>query len=318
MNELKKQDSIQDLISSKDMQKQFALALPKHLTAERFARIAITAITKSPKLLACTKESLLSCLLDLSQLGLEPDGRNAHLVPYGNVCKLLIDYKGYVNLARRTGEVADIHADVVCQNDIFTYFFGTGGNLVHRPAMKDRGEVLLKDGSSSYEVMNKEEVEEIRERSKAKDDGPWITDWKEMAKKTVFRRHSKWLPISSELFKKAVEKDYDTPIDITPQSTKPPVSMPKEIEKKEEVPPKQEETLEPSNPETTTAIPPAYKTISIPQKNRLYAISTKAGYTQEEVKSWLMEHYKYDSTLKISRDDYDDICEDFEKHPKVK
>jgi len=176
--------------------------------------------------------------MDCSALGLEPDGRKAHLIPYGKVCKLIVDYKGLVDLARRSGEIADIHADVVCENDFFEYSFGTNGNLEHKPAIKEKGVVIaaysyvkLKDGSSSYEVMNLEEINAIRKRSKASGSGPWVTDWNEMAKKTVFRRHSKWLPVSSELMKSAVDKDYDVPIDIMKYADagKPEVVQPKGI-----------------------------------------------------------------------------------------
>lgn len=199
---------------------QFAMALPKHIKPDRFLRIALTAFSKTPKLRDCTKESLLSCLIDCSQLGIEPDGRKAHLIPYGNVCTLIIDYKGLVDLARRSGEVAYIHADVVCEKDVFEYAFGSGAFLRHVPALKDRGPatqvysfVKLKDGSEDFCVMNKEEIEAVRGRSKASKNGPWVTDWNEMAKKTAFRRHSKWLPLSSE-FQEAVEKDFDTPTDL--------------------------------------------------------------------------------------------------------
>jgi recombination protein RecT len=250
-------DDIRSLILSDSAKKQFAAALPRHLTPERFTRIALTAINRTPKLMQCTKESLLTCLLDLSQLGLEPDNRKAHLIPYENrklnktICTLIIDYKGLVELARRSGEISDIHADVVCENDHFEYSFGTEGKLVHKPAIKDRGNVTaaysfvkLKDGSSSYEVMNKEEVDAIRERSKAGNTGPWVTDWKEMAKKTVFRRHSKWLPVSPE-FQEAIDKDYDVPVDIIPKG-KPAVRMPEEIEiGRNEAEPAQNGTLEP-------------------------------------------------------------------------
>jgi recombination protein RecT len=232
---VKKPDDIRTLISSEGAKKQFALALPKHLSPDRFVRVALTAINKVPKLAQCTQASLIQSLMDCSAMGLEPDGRKAHLIPYGDKCQLIVDYKGLVDLARRSGEIADIHADVVCKNDKFDYHFGTDSQLTHRPAIKERGEavaaysfVRLKDGSSSFEVMNVEEIEAIKKRSKAGSSGPWVTDWNEMAKKTVFRRHSKWLPVSAE-FQEAMEKDYDTlPIDVTAQpSGKPDVEIPK-------------------------------------------------------------------------------------------
>ena len=240
-----KSNDIKNLIMSDSAKKQFALSLPKHLSPDRFVRVALTAFNKTPKLLTCTKESLTECLMSCSELGLEPDGRRVHLIPYGNKCTLIIDYKGLVALARRSGEVADIHADVVCENDKFDYSFGTNGNLEHRPAIATKGKVIaaysfvkLKDGSTSYEVMNKEEIDAIRKRSKAANNGPWVTDWNEMAKKTVFRRHSKWLPLSAE-FRDAVDKDYDVPIDIMKSADivgKPEVTQPVAISDKTEEP----------------------------------------------------------------------------------
>ncbi len=242
-------NNIKDLVTSGAAKKQFALALPKHLTVDRFLRVALTAFNKTPQLLACSKESLTECLMSCSELGLEPDGRRAHLIPYRSkktnktICTLIIDYKGLVALARRSGEIADIHADVVCENDFFAYSFGTNGNLEHRPAIDKKGNVIaaysfvkLKDGSTSYEVMNIQEVEAIRKRSQAATKGPWVTDWNEMAKKTVFRRHSKWLPVSAE-FRDAVDKDYDVPIDIMRSAEvvgKPEVEQPKSLSDKPE------------------------------------------------------------------------------------
>ncbi len=222
---------IRSLISSDIMKKQFALALPKHLTPDRFVRVVLTTINKTPKLATCTKESLLASLMDCSALGLEPDGRKAHLIPYGDKCTLIVDYKGLVDLARRSGDIADIHADTVCANDEFDYAFGSDSKLVHKPNLEDRGSVIaaysfvrLKDGSSSFEVMNVQEIDAIRKRSKAAQAGPWVTDWNEMAKKTVFRRHSKWLPLSAE-FQEAIDRDFDTPESIV-RVGKPEVMMP--------------------------------------------------------------------------------------------
>jgi len=214
-----KQKDIKSILVSPGMKNQFAAALPKHLSPDRFIRIALTAMIKTPKLRLCTRESLFECLLDLSQLGLEPDGRKAHLVPYGNKCTLIIDYKGLVELARRSGELSDIHADIVKENDSFEYAYGSNSYLKHHPCLADRGKVVaaysfvkLKDGEQSFEVMSLVEIERIRSKSPAAKSGPWVTDWDEMAKKTVFRRHSKWLPVSSEKYQEALDKDNDLPI----------------------------------------------------------------------------------------------------------
>lgn len=190
-----------------------AQSLPKHLSPDRFARIAITALTRTPKLVDCTQESLFRCLLDLSAAGLEPDGRHAHLIPYGRECTLILDYKGIVRLIRQSGEISVIHADVVYDNDEFEFSHGSGGKLIHRPQMKgDRGNPVcvysycrMKDGSEDFDVMTVDDVERIRRLSKAGNSGPWKDHWGEMAKKTVIRRHSKMLPLAFETVE-AIEK----------------------------------------------------------------------------------------------------------------
>lgn len=215
MSQLANRNDLKALINSDVMKKQFALSLPKHLSPERFARIAITALTRTPKLAECTQESLMKCLLDLSAFGLEPDGRRAHLIPYGNVATLILDWKGLAELALRSGMIAKLHADVVCENDQFEYNMGEVTKHVidwHKP----RGDMYAayamaqtKTGEKFFAVMSKDEVEGIRKRSKSGNSGPWQTDYQEMAKKTAFRRLAKWLPLSAE-FREAVDKDDDS------------------------------------------------------------------------------------------------------------
>jgi len=206
--------TIREMIEGDAFKAQVKKALPKHLTPDRFIRIAITAMTKTPKLAQCSQASLFNALLNLSQLGIEPDGRRAHLIPFGQECQLIIDYKGLVELVMRSGLVANIHADVVCENDEFVYDKGEINR--HRiDFKKDRGTVYaafaickFKDGTEKAEVMTKADIEKIRARSKAGKSGPWVTDWNEMAKKTVFRRLSKWLTLSPE-YRDALEIDDD-------------------------------------------------------------------------------------------------------------
>jgi recombination protein RecT len=162
-------------------------------------------------------------LLDLSSWGLEPDGRHAHLIPYGKECTLILDYKGIVTLAYRSGFVRNIHSDVVRSGDLFRY--NLGKVVEHTPwhfrldANKpdSAGDVIaaycvveLKDDACHHEVMTRTEIDAIKSRSRAGNSGPWVTDYTEMARKTVFRRASKWLPISAEQVE-AFERDADRP-----------------------------------------------------------------------------------------------------------
>jgi recombination protein RecT len=114
-----------------------------------------------------------------------------------------------------------IHADAVYSNDEWSYAYGSDAHLKHKPNLANRGTekiafysyVRLKDGSEDFVVLSPAEVEKVRKRSKAADAGPWVTDYDEMGKKTAFRRHSKWLPLSYEV-RRAVERDEEA-LDIS-------------------------------------------------------------------------------------------------------
>ena len=222
--------TIRDRLKDPNVLSEIAKVLPAHCSPERMARVALTALTKTPKLAQCTEASFFQCLLSLSQWGLEPDGRRAHLIPYGTTCSLIVDYKGFVELAYRSGMAKNIHAAVVYRGDVFVY---TRGKVIeHTPwdfrtdeaRPPEAGEVYaayciveLQGGAEHHEVMTKAAVEAIRKRSKAGSSGPWVTDWEEMAKKTVFRRASKWIPMSADILD-AIDRDADTPEGLTPRN----------------------------------------------------------------------------------------------------
>lgn len=208
-----KTKTIRDLIEGDAMKKEFEKALPKICPPERFIRVALTTLNKTPKLAQCDQKSLLACMMDCAALGIEPDGRRAYLIPYGNEAKLIIGYQGLIELARRSGEISMWKAELVCENDKFSY---EDGAVKHRIDFKQpRGGVYAvysvakyKDGTLDYEVMTLDEIEGIRDRSKAGKSGPWQTDFTEMAKKTVIRRHAKRMPLSTD-FNYALQKDED-------------------------------------------------------------------------------------------------------------
>lgn len=215
-------------------------ALPRHLTPERFIRVCMTALLKTPKLAECTEASVFECMLTLSSLGLEPDGRRAHLIPFKKStktpsgwvtemrCQLILDYKGIVELVMNSGLVSNIHADVVCENDEFEY--NMGEVVKHKiDFRRPRGaayavycRIKFKDGSTAAEAMTMQEVEAVKARSKSANDGPWVTDFREMAKKTVFKRLSKWCIWSTDpAQREKVDVDDDQ---FKPEPTRPPVS----------------------------------------------------------------------------------------------
>jgi recombination protein RecT len=209
-----------------------AKVLPKHLTPDRFVRVALTAMTRTPKLAQCEQASFFQCLLTLSQLGLEPDGRRAHLIPFENrkrgcvECQLIVDYKGLAELAMRSGAVSNLHADIVCDKDEFDY--DRGELKKHRINFREpRGEIYaayaicrFKDGSEKCDVMTKHEIDAVRSRSRSGNNGPWVTDYNEMAKKTVFRRLSKWLPLSPE-YRDALDADADAVEEMRVENARP-------------------------------------------------------------------------------------------------
>jgi recombination protein RecT len=242
--------TLKEIVNGEEFKKALAAVLsPKAM--RRFLRQLLTAMLRNPELGDCTKESYFRCAFDLALLGLEPDGRRAHLIPFRNnkvcqcghdmdahrgqdctkcgcrqrrsatECTLIVDYKGYVELVRRSGDVSYIHADVVYDRDEWSYAFGTEAHLKHKPSLENRGTrriafysyARLKDGTEDFVVLSPEEVEKVRKRSKAANNGPWVTDYDEMGKKTAFRRHSKWLPLSVEA-RDAIEKD-DEAIDVS-------------------------------------------------------------------------------------------------------
>jgi recombination protein RecT len=198
------------LITYKD---QITAALPKHLTADRMSRIALTEIRRNPNLLKCDPVSLFGAVIQASQLGLEIGPGGAHLVPFKGQIQMIPDYRGLMAMARRSGDIMAFYAQIVKANDLFSYQFGTEEYLHFKPATSNRGEIIgafaiakFKEGGSQFEYMTVEDINEIRDRSKAKNSGPWVTDYEPMAKKTVIRQICKYLPVSVEL-QKAINLD---------------------------------------------------------------------------------------------------------------
>ena len=199
------------------MHGEFAKALPGHITADRFVRTAQTAIalTRNIEKVQNPKSLLAACSKAASD-GLILDGREAALVvDYNGDVQYRPMVRGLLKLAYNSGEVKSLVVETVRDGDVFDYSPTRAAEpIIHKIDLRAaRGEVYavyakaeLRDGGIVFEVMTVDDVNRIRDRSdafKAHKAGkikstPWSTDWSEMARKTVFRRLSKYLPSSTD------------------------------------------------------------------------------------------------------------------------
>ena len=204
----------------KSMEKEIAKALPSVITPERFTRMVLSALSVNPKLAECTPKSFLGAMMTAAQLGVEPNTAlgQAYLIPFRNhgimEAQFQLGYKGLIDLAYRSGDVSIIQAHVVYENDEFTYELGLDPQLKHVPAAKERGKPIAyyamfktKDGGYGFEVMSVNDVtEHARRYSKSFGNGPWQTNFDEMAKKTVLKRVLKYAPLKSD-FVRGIAQD---------------------------------------------------------------------------------------------------------------
>jgi recombination protein RecT len=219
-------DTLKGLLDSTGFKESMQAVATKYMTADRVTKVALLAASRQPKLFLCTAQSFLQSVIKGAELGLEFGGttQQGFLVPYKNgflskksghdvyECQFIPGYRGFVELAYRSGNVTFIEVQLVYQNDAFDYGYnyGTGASpfLKHKPLLSGpRGGlvcgysvIMLKDSPlPKIDFMTVDELEQIHQCSKSKDDGPWVTWPAEMQKKSVLRRSIKWIRTTPEL-----------------------------------------------------------------------------------------------------------------------
>lgn len=203
----------------KRMGPEIQRALPKHMDADRIARIALTAVRTTPKLLECDQTSFLAAIMQSAQLGVEPNTGlgQAYLIPYGKNVQFQLGYKGLIDLAVRSGQYKAIYAHEVYENDEFEFQYGLHKDLIHKPSTSPEGEPIgyyavyhLKNGGYDFVYWTKERIDQHAQKfSQAVQKGwtsPWKTNFDAMAKKTVLKEVLKYAPKSIEL-QKTIEAD---------------------------------------------------------------------------------------------------------------
>lgn len=198
----------------KSMEGEIAKALPSVITPERFTRMVLSAISSNKDLANVEPKSFLGAMMQAAQLGLEPNTPlgQAYIIPYKDhgvqKAQFQLGYKGMIDLAYRSGEVSIVDAQVVYENDDFSYELGLDPKLHHVPALKDRGDATMvyamfrtKSGGFGFQVMSMDDVRKHASRfSKAYSSSysPWTTNFEEMAKKTVMKKALKYAPLKSD------------------------------------------------------------------------------------------------------------------------
>ena len=188
------------------MAPQFKAALPAHVSVDKFVRVTLTAVQTNPQLLEADRRTLFAAATKAAQMGLLPDGREGAIVTFKNQAQWMPMVAGIMKLVRNSGEISTWSVQAVYENDNFDFCLGDEEHIIHKPSLANRGKLIavysivtMKDGEKSREVMSVEDVNAIRARSRSGNSGPWQTDFAEMAKKTVVRRHSKRLPLSTDI-----------------------------------------------------------------------------------------------------------------------
>lgn len=109
---------------------QLALALPKHLTADRMARLAMTAFSTSQQLQNCDQKSIAAAIMTAGQLGLEPGVNGAgYLIPYGRTCTFVPGWKGLVDLVSRSGR-GTVYTGVIFNDQRYEFRDGAKRDLI--------------------------------------------------------------------------------------------------------------------------------------------------------------------------------------------
>lgn len=216
------------------MNGEFSNALPSHIKPERFQRVIMTVVQQNPGLLNADRKTLLASCLKCAADGLVPDGREAALVLFGNTVNYMPMFTGIQKRVRNSGVISSIQAHVIYENDEFVWTQGVDSSVYHKPLFPgDRGKPVgayavakFNDGSDpQIEVMDVNQIERVRAVSRSKGSGPWVQWWDEQARKTVFKRLSKWLPLDAEVddiiqHDNAIEREPEPEqpaVDVTPK-----------------------------------------------------------------------------------------------------
>lgn len=214
--EMVKVDRLETLVYRTDIKKRFEEILGKKAPA--FISSIISATKSNPQLKEADPNSILSSAVVAATLDLpiNPNLGFAHIVPYGGKAQFQMGWKGFVQLAIRTGQFKTMNAAEVYEGELVSWNRVTGEIEIDLNAKKSDAVIgyvaffRMINGFEKYHFMTADQVKKHGKKyskSYAKGFGPWVDDFNSMALKTVLKLLlSKYGMLSVEI-QKAVQAD---------------------------------------------------------------------------------------------------------------
>lgn len=337
MSENKVAKSIKDIVESQ--QSEILKALPKHMNAGRFLRCVITQLKLTPKLQQCTWQSVVGAIFTMAQIGLEPVGGQAYLIPFGKECVLVVGYQGYKDLFYRHEDALSISMQTVFKGDDFHYSYGTDEYLNHIPKFKTETPThhyaiaKIKGGGSLFVVWPHDKcVSHGRKHSKSfnSKSSPWQTDLNSMCRKTMLLQLKKVIPLSYEM-RRVFEADES--IRKFKPGTTDFIDLPNEAWTTEESEIKENQFPEGPNYEETKTQEPEKKKAGRPPKQKQETLFDEKPKTEkndfdynavqelfdniydslgQEADQWLKDAGYPDKNSVLNQNSFDDLTKKFE------
>lgn len=189
-------------LRSENFKEQISFALPEGITADRFIRIAVTAVQQNADLAEqkVDRDSVIRSFIQCAQIGLFPDGKEAAIVLFGNKATLLPMVGGYRKIAAEHGW--SLRSEVVYEHDNFE-FTEWPPTLFHSRALPgtERGPIIAayavarhRDGVRiEQKVMYREDI--LKRKDAARSKAVWDKWEAEMFAKTPARDLFNELPL---------------------------------------------------------------------------------------------------------------------------
>ena len=185
--------------------------LPPDIPLDQFRAATWLHLTSMSGLIDSTTDSIINGLVKCATYGMLP-GRDAYLIPFTNrrtkrkEATFVPDYRGLIRSLERTGKVKRAFAHPVYSRDHFVCDY-LADRYEHQPKFDgDPGSlkgfygcVVLKDGTRHVHVMSVMDIDRVKSRAPAHEDGPWVTDYVEMGRKTALKNLCKYVQLTPQV-----------------------------------------------------------------------------------------------------------------------